>query len=730
MALQVSRRKIYGLLAFLAFSKRQYSRDRLSDLFWPAQDEKRSRGSLRVLLSEIHKIMPPEILPVSNEMIGPLDLRAVSVDTETFQELITLVRHNMHSADKNEKSGKQADEDFLLKAISLYRGDFLSGFSLKNCLQFSDWQLQQCEFLNRELCFALESLVAIYEKKADFEKGIHYCRKYVEQDYLNEEAHCTMMRLYAASGQRNLAVNQFQLCKKALIEELNLRPEESTFELYESILHSRPVRKKSENIASPVRPRIAVLPFKNLTHEQEWFSDAMTDALITELSGKNTLEVISYNSSRYFKDTERSVRQVASELRAHYLLDGSVVKSGDEIRISARLIEAAGERNVWGESYHGSFSNLLALQGKIAGMITGCVTGEIIGNPENELEADVKTEAKEACLMGDFYLRKSESDEEIDKARGFYQKAAEIDSSCAEAYAGLAFTYFSIAGNGRDLLPTEEEKERVRFYTGKALKLDPRNCRARMILAGSHWEWDFNFSAAEKEFDEVLRINPNNIEALCWFAELKMLLGKIDEMGDLVQKAYSLNPIDFLSLDHMFRYHIMTLQYRRCFEIIDRIEELYPGHSSTSFMYALMFIRNGQYDKAVGHIEKALSIIPEFDAYRNVLSLAYAGAGRNQEASGILSGMMKDRENGKNIRAFDISLSCHAVGRDEEALNWLEVSHREDKMYTFNALFIPSFGELHWDSRFQNIFSDDGVPMQLEYIRKALDLQKAGEASS
>jgi tetratricopeptide (TPR) repeat protein len=138
-------------------------------------------------------------------------------------------------------------------------------------------------------------------------------------------------------------------------------------------------------------------------------------------------------------------------------------------------------------------------------------------------------------------------------------------------------------------------------------------------------------------------------------------------------------------------------------------------------------MRLGQFEPAVEHSKKALAVLPHYDAYRNVLSLAYAWSGRKEDALEVISGMLRDRENQEPIRAYDISLSYHAVGRDDEALQWLEKSYEEDKLYTLDALSQPFFGELHWDPRYRSIVDRSGLPHRLDYVRKALKIQREGK---
>ena len=270
--IHLHRRKMYALLAYMSFAKHQLHRDTIAALLWPDHDTTHSHNNLRVVLSDIHKIIGLDILPVTNELIGPLELKRISVDTEEFQIMMDQIRLNLSAGTGQiikktqirEEDAMELNRNLLQKAVYLYKGDFMSGFNLGDCRKFSDWQFQQGEYLRRELCSALESLVSICKQEGDYEEGIAYCRKFVEVDNLNEEAHCLLMRLYAESGQRQAALHQFRLCEKTLYEELELKPEETTLELYESIRHSRPEKIQPVQSMRPEKTHFEVMPIKIL----------------------------------------------------------------------------------------------------------------------------------------------------------------------------------------------------------------------------------------------------------------------------------------------------------------------------------------------------------------------------------------------------------------------------------------------------------------------------------
>jgi TolB-like protein len=725
-AVRLGRKKALGLLAYLAFGKRACHRDTLAALFWPDHDQAHARGSLRRLLSGLRRELDEALIPLEEERVGPLDLELMGVDIEEFQMLLALARARSRAPGR-ERGGPGARE-LLERAVGLYGGEFLAGFSLGECGTFSDWQFLQAEYLRRELCAALANLVAICEAAGETEEAVGFARRLVREDPLNEEAHCALMRLYAASGRREEALHQYRVCAQALEKELQLEPEEATVALCEAIRHSRPAAVMPERVAESAtslggggKPRLAVLPFAGLAAGgEEWLSDGMTDALITELSRHDELEVISHTSSRRYQGTTKSLRQVAAELGADHLLEGAVLKAGDQVRVSAQLVEAASDRHVWAESFRGRFAGILELQEQISRETAGAVLGRLVPARAGRGIPAVDPRAREACMLGDYTLRRSESEKDLRRARDYFRQAIDLDPHFAEAYAGLAFSYFSLGGYGTDSVPTPEVRDELHSLIRRALGIDPDNLRARMVLAGSRAEWDWDWAGAGAEFENILKIDPNHVETLCWYANMKLCLGRFDEQLALISRARRLNPIDPGVLIEFYRHYRQTLQFRRALEVLDRLEELRPGGFYGSFYRAWVYLLMGRYETAISLLEKTMSTDRDDNLYEGFLAYAYGRAGRKDEALKLIREMTARRGQGRVVWACFIGLACCGAGLDEEALDWLEQSYRDHDVYISGAAVRPLWGELHWHPRYQAIVRRLGLPLQLDYIRTAL----------
>ncbi|UCF97305.1 MAG: hypothetical protein JSV89_19350 [Spirochaetaceae bacterium] len=213
--LHLPRRKALGLLANVAFCKGEIGRETLAALFWPNHDDSQARGSLRRLLSELRRFLGPDLLPTTDDRVGPLEAGKVWIDIEELQSLMARIRLNQRLGAQQARGGlsagvkaAQTNKELLRRVVELYRGDFLAGFTLGECGQFSDWQFQQGEYLRRELCTALSCLVQLCEQDAEFTEGIVYGRKLVEVDPLNEEAHCPLPPQSADPRQDRRAVSR------------------------------------------------------------------------------------------------------------------------------------------------------------------------------------------------------------------------------------------------------------------------------------------------------------------------------------------------------------------------------------------------------------------------------------------------------------------------------------------------------------------------------------------
>lgn len=358
-------RKAQALLAYLALSAGQWhGRDRLAGLLWSDRQEVRARNSLRQALASIRHLgqgFGVDLVETHGDRVQ-LPNGVVETDVTAFREL--------------------SDSD-PIAATGLYAGDLLDGFTAPD-VAFQDWLTGERAALREVACQIFERAVCQAANNGDWRKAIELARRLVGLDPYRESSHRQLMELHAAAGDRAGAIRQYQACERLLRNELDVAPAQETMDLLEKIRFRgtamRPIKAAPAlHPPLPDRPSIAVLPFDNLSGEPEhaYFGDGMAEDIIAGLSKFRWLFVIARNSSFAYKGRPVDVRQLARELGVRYVLEGSIRKAGDRIRVTAQLIDALAGNPIWSERYDRGLEDLFALQDEITESLVGAIAPEI-----------------------------------------------------------------------------------------------------------------------------------------------------------------------------------------------------------------------------------------------------------------------------------------------------------------------------------------------------------------
>jgi serine/threonine-protein kinase len=310
-------------------------------------------------------------------------------------------------------------------------------------------------------------------------------------------------------------------------------------------------RPPSTTPVEPGRPQIrslAVLPLDNLTGdpEQEFFVDGMTEALITDLSKIGSLKVISRTSIMQYKDVQKPLPEIGRELNVDGIVEGSVQRAGDRVRISAQLVEAATDQHVWAESYERNFEDIFALQSEVAKAIAEEI--QVTLSPEEETRLtttrQIDPAAHEAYLKGRFFWNKRES-EAVQRGLELFQQALEIDPSYAMAWVGVADSHIVASGDYLGL-PAAEANDRARAAALRALELDESLAEAHISLAAVKMEGDWDLEGSEKEYQRGLELNPGYATGHQWYAELLSAMGRHEDSIAEMKKALELDPLSLI----------------------------------------------------------------------------------------------------------------------------------------------------------------------------------------
>lgn len=422
---------------------------------------------------------------------------------------------------------------------------------------------------------------------------------------------------------------------------------------------------------SAVAPEIrslAVLPLENMTGDpgQEYFADGMTDALINDLARIGALRVISRTSAMRFKETDLSVPEIAEELDVDAVLEGSVQRSGDRVRISAQLIEAPTDHPVWAETYTRDLGDVLALQSEIARAVAEEV--EVALTPEESRRLTesrpVDPTAHEAYLRGRFVLLSRQSPESISDAIEHFERALEIDPGYALARAGLADAHLVFAHFG--MRPREALSEAKR-HALLALELDPDLAEAHTALADARFHLDWEWEAAESGFRRAIEISPNYSTAHWWYSGLLAALGRHEEAIAEIRRAQELDPL-FAGMEAFaVRVYWWAKRPGLARAGVERLRRMVspdaPGGLNVYTFHAVELPED-----LVARMEAARRAGEGHPAFLVTLALQHARDGREEAARSTLEGLapMADR------MPYQIARIHAALGDSDGTLEWLE----------------------------------------------------------
>jgi len=464
------------------------------------------------------------------------------------------------------------------------------------------------------------------------------------------------------------------------------------------------IAPKVSNIQS-----LAVLPLHNLSQdpEQEYFSDGMTDELITDLAKYGGLRVISHTSVERYKATKRSLPEIARELGVDAVVEGTVTRSGDRVRITAQLIDAHSDRHLWADSYERDLRDVLALQSEVSRDIAAQVHTTVSRSEGSRATVahPVNPDAHEAYLRGLYFWNKR-TEAGIRKGIDYFEQATRLDPNYANAYAGLAVSY--IVAVGHRVLPPEQGYPKAREAALKALQFDDRIAEAHTALGSFFWEYKWDRFAAEKEYRRAIEVNPSYATAPQWFSEELAALGRRDEASTEIKRAQQLDPLSlpigvvagwilYLEGD----YHHAIEQYKRTLEMDPNFA---LGHSYLGRVYA----QTGDLTNAILECQIASRLTGDHPFSLVWLGYAYAKAGNRKGALHILR-QLQSISRQKYVAPHDIAAIYAGLGERSKAVEWLSRAYGEHS-YTALVLHIePEFDVLHSDARFQDLVHRIGV---------------------
>jgi TolB-like protein/DNA-binding winged helix-turn-helix (wHTH) protein/Tfp pilus assembly protein PilF len=454
---------------------------------------------------------------------------------------------------------------------------------------------------------------------------------------------------------------------------------------------------------------IAVLPLENLSGDasQDYFSDGMTEELITELGQIGNLRVISRTSAMTYKGTHRTLPQIAQELNVDAVVEGAVLRSGSRVRITAQLIVAMADKQLWAKSYEGDLRDTLKLQSQVARAIADEIRTTLTPHEKAALSSGngVNPQAYEAYLKGRYFWNKRTADG-LTKAIDYFDEAIEWKPDYAQAYAGLADSY-ALAGDWKyGLLAPKEAYPKAKAAASKAIALDSALGEAHISLALCLDNFDWDSESAGKEFTRGLQLSPGYAIGYEWYGWHLAALGRHTEAVAQVEKAVTLDPLSPSIGADLAEELLVAQRFDEAVEQSRKTIAMDPFFAPAHYVLGQALVQKHSYNEALAELHKAIELSPGSTAFAANLAYAYGVSGMRDEASKILNDL-QNRPFQRFSNAPEIAMVYVGLDVKDEAMAWLEKAYAE--RFSPWVLMRPCFSPMRSDPRFQDLLHRVGL---------------------
>ena len=450
---------------------------------------------------------------------------------------------------------------------------------------------------------------------------------------------------------------------------------------------------------------VAVLPFKNLSKdtEQEYFVDGMTDELITDLAKFGNLRVISHTSVERYKAGKRSLPEIARELGVDAVLEGSVMRSGDHVRVTAQLIRAANDEHIWAQSYDRNLVDALAVQGDIAQDIAKHI--RVQATPEGHArKANLplpSLEAQDAYMRGRYAWNKRTL-QGLLQARAFFRQALDREPGYALAWAGLADTEYLLTAT-MFTAPPGEGMPRAKAAAQHALELDDGLGEAHASLGIVTWAYDRDWPAAEREYKRALELNPSYATAHHFYGIGLASQGRFEEAVAEEKHAVELDPLSPIFTNNLARVLYYARRYEEATAICHKGIEVDPNYYFHHAQLGSIALAEGHNDEALAEMKRASELMPGTSLTLKNLARAYVRSGQRQPALAALQELRQIAKE-KYVPAYQFAIVHAELGEADAAFQWLERAIEVERSPGMMFLKVdPEFDVLRGDPRFGDV---------------------------
>ena len=454
------------------------------------------------------------------------------------------------------------------------------------------------------------------------------------------------------------------------------------------------------------RKRIAVLPFLNISPDPNdaYFADGLTEELIARLSTISGLKVIARTSIMRFRGTTKSVGEIGKELRSGTVLEGSVRKAANRLRVTAQLIDATTEEHLWVQNYDRQLEDVFAIQTEVAQNVSDNLQTQLLSEERQHIEKKPTGDmgAYTFYLKGRYYWNERSRDA-LEKAIKYFEEAIKRDPGFALAYAGLADSYIVLVDHGH--LPRSEGFPKAEEAARKALELDEKLAEAHTSLGNilsCQWDW----LGAEEEFAKALRSNPNYATAHHWYSIHLGTLGRLDEGIRELKIAEELDPLSPMIHAYAGLVYFAARKYDIALAELDKALELDPDFVPAHANRVDVYLAKSMFEEALAELEWALPFFqPLSIAMKAEVGSVHAILGRTEEAKRILRECEEAsaHERAEDVNQMALALIHLKLGNKDRALEWLEKAFEARTITPFLVKLLPYFDEISSDPRFEEL---------------------------
>ena len=537
--------------------------------------------------------------------------------------------------------------------------------------------------------------------------------------YLRRRVGLTQTELSIAVGysdaqisrlEKNLRLPNLATVQARFVPVLKLKNETAAMERLLQLAQGDP-QDRVHHPVNALEPRpsrralaIAVLPFLNRSGDPEnvYLCEGLAEELINALTRIKSCTVVARASAFSFRGQDVDVREIGRRLNVDTVLEGTVQRAGDRLRVTAQLTDAGNGFQFWSERYDRQITDVFAIQDEIALAIVKQLKVELLSKERSELltQKNENLEAYNLYLKGRYYW--AQRPQGIGKAIAYFRQAIDKEPNYARAHAGLADCYVTLGSWENGTMPPIEAMAKAKESASKALEVDERLAEAHSTMAyrTTHHDWDW--ALAEAQFQHAFDLNPNYAVCHHWYSHYLTAVGRTEESLNASKRCLELDPLDLVINIHMAWHYQFARQYEQAIEQCWKTSELHPNSFWPAYFFGLAYEQQGQVDRAIEEYRTSVRMSGDVTFATAALGHLYGIAGKVDEARAVYE-EMEAKAVQTYVPAYDIALVCIGLGWNEQALEYLARAHQERSGWITYLKVDPRLDPLRGDVRFVDL---------------------------